>query len=139
MVTDGHELGQLLVREVVCKECHTRQKQSNKCIKCNITFGEYHCNHCNLWVNTNKQPFHCEKCGICHVGGRDSFIHCDYCAMCIHKNIYDNHVCLKDKYKDDCFLCREDMYTSAKVCEEMPISWLFSRIKLDIILSYFVL
>ena len=28
MVTDGHEMNRFLVREIVCKDCHTRQERS---------------------------------------------------------------------------------------------------------------
>ncbi len=112
MVTDGHEVNRFQVTEVVCKECHTRQERSNKCIKCNITFGEYHCNICNLWMNTTKEPFHCNKCGMCRVGGQQHFKHCDSCAMCIRESTFDNHTCFKDKFKNSCPVCREDMHTS---------------------------
>ena len=112
MVTDGHEINRFLIREIVCKECHTKQDRSNKCINCNIIFGEYHCNICNLWMNTQKMPFHCDECGICRVGGREHFKHCDSCAMCIKASTFDSHICLKDKFKNSCPVCREDMHTS---------------------------
>jgi len=120
MVTDGHEMNRFLVREIVCKECHTRQECSNTCIKCGITFGEYHCNICNLWMNTTKQPFHCEKCGICRVGGRENFVHCDQCDMCISRSTYNNHLCLKDKFKNSCPICFENMHTSRHAALDLP-------------------
>ena len=53
----------------------------NKCIKCEIQFGEYHCNICNLWMALDKKPFHCDHCGFCRVGGREGFRHCVDCSM----------------------------------------------------------
>lgn len=107
------------IREVICKKCHTRQERSNKCINCDVTFGDYHCNICNLWMGLDKEPFHCEKCGICRVGGRDNFRHCDKCCMCISIQ-QDSHQCFKEKYKNECPICREDMHTSRSPPQDLP-------------------
>eukprot|EP00573_Skeletonema_grethae_P005070 CAMPEP_0201694412 /NCGR_PEP_ID=MMETSP0578-20130828/6703_1 /ASSEMBLY_ACC=CAM_ASM_000663 /TAXON_ID=267565 /ORGANISM="Skeletonema grethea, Strain CCMP 1804" /LENGTH=185 /DNA_ID=CAMNT_0048180099 /DNA_START=112 /DNA_END=666 /DNA_ORIENTATION=- len=40
------------VKEIVCKECNTRQPSAtNKCVneECGVTFAEYHCGKCNIW------------------------------------------------------------------------------------------
>ena len=98
----GHgAMDRFAVKEIVCKDCKTRQPTSNRCINpnCAIQFGEYHCNICNLWMVQSKRPFHCTDCGFCRVGGRESFRHCDRCCMCISVNVYDDHNCMKDKYK----------------------------------------
>ncbi len=108
------------IKEIVCKKCGVRQPTSNQCISCNITFGEYHCNICNLWMEESKQPFHCDKCGFCRVGGRENYQHCDHCAMCLSVNLINSHKCVKDKYKNNCPICREDMYTSRSVPQDLP-------------------
>jgi len=108
------------VREVVCKECNTRQTRSNQCIKCKITFAEYHCNLCNIWMDLAKEPFHCHECGFCRVGGQANFRHCDECCMCIAITLYETHSCLKDKYKNSCPVCREDMHTSRLAAQDLP-------------------
>lgn len=67
-----------------------------------------------------KKPFHCDKCGFCRVGGREKFIHCDACSMCISIDTFDNHICLKDKFKNNCPVCREDMHTSRHASLDLP-------------------
>ena len=48
----GHPpMNRFLIREVVCKNCNTRQNTSNQCINCQTIFGEYHCSTCNLWMS----------------------------------------------------------------------------------------
>lgn len=108
------------VREVVCKECSTRQPAGNRCVRCGIQFGEYHCGICNLWMVESKKPFHCADCGFCRVGGRESFQHCHQCCMCISVNVYNDHNCMKDKYKNNCPVCREDMFSSRQSPQDLP-------------------
>lgn len=49
---NGHlPMNRFMVREVVCKNCSTRQAASNQCIHCQTIFGEYHCGLCNLWMS----------------------------------------------------------------------------------------
>lgn len=110
------------VREIVCKDCGTRQPRSNLCINqaCKVTFAEYHCNVCNLWMDTKNRPFHCDKCGICRVGGVENFYHCDQCSMCISVDTVSSHHCMRDKYKNNCPVCREDMYTSRHAPQDLP-------------------
>lgn len=70
-------------------------------MSCGITFAEWHCAKCNLWMDLSKRPFHCDKCGICRVGGRDKFQHCEQCCMCISTTMLETHNCIKDKYKSE--------------------------------------
>ena len=80
-----------------------RIKSTNSCMSCGVKFADYHCSKCNLWMDLSKKPFHCDKCGICRVGGKDNFSHCDQCCMCISVSVIDTHNCLKDKYKSEIF------------------------------------
>lgn len=103
----GHPpLDRFTIREVVCKNCNTRQNASNQCVECQTVFGEYHCGTCNLWMSMvcvclerfvvacltldrqAKKPFHCDQCGFCRVGGVESFRHCSECCMCISVSVY---------------------------------------------------
>jgi len=93
---------------------------SNQCINCKASFGEYHCSICNLWMSQSKKPFHCSKCGFCRVGGADAFRHCDECCMCISIGVYADHQCFKDKYKNNCPVCREDMFSSRQSPQDLP-------------------
>lgn len=116
--SEDHTLNRYEIREVVCNHCNVRQPASNQCVNpgCAVNkFAEYHCGVCNLWMDgedvATKRPFHCDKCGLCRVGGRENFTHCDKCCMCIRNGITD-HQCIKDKYKNICPVCREDMFSS---------------------------
>jgi len=117
----GHPpMNRFLVREVVCKLCGTRQMASNQCINCKVVFGEYHCSKCNLWMSQAKKPFHCDQCGFCRVGGQENFRHCSECCMCISVNVFETHRCFKDKYKNNCPVCREDMFSSRQSPQDLP-------------------
>ena len=94
----AHKINRTDIKEIVCRECATKQVVSNKCIKCNIEFGKYFCKICKLYDNDiSKKQFHCDKCGICRVGGSENFFHCDTCYMCLGINLKDNHVCREKK------------------------------------------
>jgi RING finger and CHY zinc finger domain-containing protein 1 len=95
------------IKEIICQNCNTRQEKSSKCVKCNIIFGFYYCSICNLYDDTDKKQFHCEKCGFCRVGGRENFKHCDSCNLCVDVN--SNHNCSK---LGNCAICLEDLQTS---------------------------
>jgi len=108
------------ITEIICKDCKTRQPCSNKCINCSIQFAEYHCPKCNIWMSHSKRPFHCDQCGFCRVGGRDAFRHCATCCMCISVTVYETHNCMKDKYKNNCPVCTEDMFSSRQAPQDLP-------------------
>jgi len=117
----GHPpMNRFMIREVVCKLCGTRQMASNQCINCKVVFGEYHCSKCNLWMSQSKKPFHCNQCGFCRVGGQENFRHCSECCMCISVNVFETHRCFKDKYKNNCPVCREDMFSSRQSPQDLP-------------------
>ena len=92
----------------------------NVCVNCTTQFGEYHCGTCNLWMARSKKPFHCNECGFCRVGGVESFRHCTECCMCISVNVFHTHNCFKDKYKNNCPVCREDMFSSRQSPQDLP-------------------
>ena len=87
-------------------------KKSNKCVNCDIKFGNYFCEICVLYDNVDKKQYHCDKCKICRVGGRENFFHCDVCSCCLSINEKDNHKCLKNKTKDNCSICMENLFES---------------------------
>jgi len=67
-----------------------------------------------------KKPFHCDQCGFCRVGGVESFRHCNECCMCIAVTVFETHQCFKDKYKNNCPVCREDMFSSRQSPQDLP-------------------
>lgn len=93
---------------------------SNNCTNCGVTFGEYHCSICNLWMANDEKPYHCADCGFCRVGGSENFQHCHDCGMCIDKSLYSNHNCKSGKYKSNCPVCQEFLFSSRSASHEMP-------------------
>jgi len=71
-------------------------------------------------VLKGKKPFHCDQCGFCRVGGVESFRHCSECCMCISVSVFESHQCFKDKYKNNCPVCREDMFSSRQSPQDLP-------------------
>uniref|UniRef100_H2Z9L1 RING finger and CHY zinc finger domain-containing protein 1 n=1 Tax=Ciona savignyi TaxID=51511 RepID=H2Z9L1_CIOSA len=79
----SHSLDRHAVREIVCSECKERQLISKKCT----------------------------KCGICRVGGRDNFFHCEKCGLCLPKD-KTTHKCIEKASHTNCPVCMEDIHTS---------------------------
>ena len=94
--------------------------RTNECTSCGVSFAEYHCPKCNIWMSLNKRPFHCDQCGFCRVGGQDNYRHCARCCMCISSTVYETHNCMTDKYKNNCPVCREDMFSSRQSPQDLP-------------------
>lgn len=44
---------------------------------------QYTCLICNLFDDEDKNQYHCDGCGICRVGGKGRFFHCEVCNMCL--------------------------------------------------------
>ena len=61
--------------------------------------------------DSDKDQFHCNGCGFCRVGGRDNFIHCTKCDICVNKEVFDTHKCVNIKY-DRCPICMDELYMS---------------------------
>ncbi|GAX13580.1 RING finger and CHY zinc finger domain-containing protein 1 [Fistulifera solaris] len=116
-----HQIDRFAIKEVICRECFTRQSsKTNFCINCEMPFGEYHCNICNLWMSADEQPYHCAECGFCRVGGAENFQHCNDCGMCIDRSLYNTHNCKAGKYKSNCPVCQEYLFSSRSASHEMP-------------------
>lgn len=116
-----HNIDRFAIAEVICRECYTRQSsKTNQCINCNVQFGAYHCNICNLWMSSEEEPYHCHQCGFCRVGGRENFKHCEDCGMCIDALLFDDHNCKSGKYMSNCPVCQEDLFSSRMASHEMP-------------------
>jgi len=118
-----HTIDRFAVKEIICRKCYTKQSsKTNKCVNpsCSSDFGEYHCSICNLWMSNEEKPYHCPDCGFCRVGGAENFKHCHDCGMCIDKTLYDNHNCKIGKYKSNCPVCQEYLFSSRSASHEMP-------------------
>jgi len=116
-----HVIDRFAVKEVICRECFTRQNsKTNNCISCGTQFGKYHCQHCNLWMSVEENPYHCKDCGFCRVGGQENFRHCHDCGMCIDAQLFQNHNCKAGRYMSNCPVCQEDLFSSRSASHEMP-------------------
>lgn len=67
-----HNFDRHKVTTVKCLTCQEVQPKSKTCIKCNKDFASYYCDVCAFYDNNAEQKgvFHCDKCGICRVGGK---------------------------------------------------------------------
>uniref|UniRef100_A0A7S2CE82 RING-type domain-containing protein n=1 Tax=Octactis speculum TaxID=3111310 RepID=A0A7S2CE82_9STRA len=108
----GHKIDRFATKEIICEVCDTRQPVSNLCVKCGITFGDYFCAICRMWKATDRPTYHCKGCGICRIGEREKYVHCDTCCICIPADSTSTHKCLAGKYKADCPVCMTDLFSS---------------------------
>jgi len=90
-------------------------------VKCETEVGAYYCGVCKFWDDQGpkKKTFHCDKCGICRVGGKDNFWHCDTCAMCYSPHMKNNHKCISNSFHQNCPVCLEFMFDSRKVTTKL--------------------
>tara|TARA_Y100001933_G_C18969885_1_gene552010 strand:+ start:567 stop:1433 length:867 start_codon:yes stop_codon:yes gene_type:complete len=112
---EDHNMDRKKTENIVCRKCNLKQVVSNKCQQCNIVFGEYYCKECRLWINnSDKDYYHCNKCGICRVGkGIDiDFFHCDICNACLPISLKNNHKCINNTMQSKCPICNEDIFSS---------------------------
>ena len=116
-----HKIDRFATAQVICKACDLLQPASNQCTSCEIQFSEYYCGICKLWkAEDSRGTYHCEDCGICRVGKRKDYFHCDTCEACLPSASKDDHVCLSEKYKSDCPVCRVDLFSSREGVQTMP-------------------
>jgi len=120
------------VQSVVCDVCQAEQPAGPACTSCGASFGAYFCAVCNLYDDdTTKQQFHCDKCGICRVGGRDNFFHCDTCGACYATELYNNHVCVPNSMQRDCPICYEYLFDSLEAPQVLRCGHTIHRKCLD--------
>lgn len=101
------------VTTIKCLTCQLEQPKSKTCTSCQNDFAKYYCEICCFYDNdTAKMVYHCDKCGICRVGGRDSQFHCDTCGCCYTMLMKDNHECKAVRFQQDCPICLTDMHSS---------------------------
>jgi RING finger and CHY zinc finger domain-containing protein 1 len=110
----NHQFARKEVKRVRCLRCKHEQPKAKACEKCKVDFAVYYCEVCALYDDKGleKKIFHCDKCGICRVGGRENTYHCDVCDCCLNIAMKDNHKCVPARFKQDCPVCMEDMSTS---------------------------
>jgi RING finger/CHY zinc finger protein 1 len=110
-ITEQHNIDRKKISRIICNNCNEEQDVSQYCIKCNICFGLYFCNICNLFDDIDKQQYHCNKCNVCRIGGKENTFHCDNCNTCLDISSKDNHKCYNMK-DFNCPICMEDLFES---------------------------
>ena len=108
----SHLLDRKKVMKIICGNCEKEQSIKNKCEDCGLVFGEYYCEECRFYDNKDRGQFHCDKCGICRIGGSENFFHCDKCNACLSISLKDNHKCIDGTLKQNCPVCLEYLMDS---------------------------
>lgn len=113
-IKKNHRIDRHAITHVKCLRCDMVQPKSDTCIGCKQRFAKYYCDICTLYddMSEEKGIYHCDKCGICKVGGRESSYHCDGCNCCYKLPMDENHVCQKDLLRQNCSVCLEDLSVS---------------------------
>ena len=113
-IQKNHRINRHAVTHVKCSRCQLIQPKSATCQGCHIDFSAYYCSICTLYDDKYKEKeiYHCEKCGICKVGGRETSYHCDGCDVCYKLPMEENHVCVKGRLSQACSVCLEDLESS---------------------------
>ena len=113
----AHEIDRKKIVLVECTSCSSdRQLTSANCSSCGILFAKYYCDVCKLWDDDGlvKNIYHCEGCGICRIGPKDKYFHCDTCCACYPLSLRGNHRCINGSMQNNCPICLEDMFSSRK-------------------------
>ncbi|PFX25151.1 uncharacterized protein LOC111330749 [Stylophora pistillata] len=104
-----------------CNYCHHEQEiaeDSAKCRSCGAKMSAYFCGICKHFTSIDKNPYHCDKCGICRIH-KDKSFHCDVCNVCLDKRLQGKHKCRPDSGHDECCICLEDAFSG---CQILPCS-----------------
>ena len=112
----NHRIDRHAVTHVKCSRCDLIQPKSATCTGCLKDFSKYYCAVCSLYDDKceEKKIFHCDKCGMCKNGGKENTYHCDGCGVCYNLPMEENHVCVKDRLKQNCSVCLDDLHSSRK-------------------------
>lgn len=113
-----HRIDRFKIAKVICTECNKEQDCKQYCENCHICFGLYYCDICHLFDDIDKNQFHCEKCGMCRIGGRDNFVHCDDCGVCVNKDGAETHKCFNIK-ETSCPICMTELMISVESVTQM--------------------
>ena len=94
---------------------------------CQTVLGAYWCPVCvflddeiTLADGTPKGHFHCDKCGICRVGGAENHTHCDKCGICVKTAGLESHTCALNATRTDCSVCLESLHASREPLQFLP-------------------
>ena len=118
---DNEEAKACHATHLKCNHCQHEQEigeDSAKCRKCGGKMSAYFSSTCKHFTSVDKNPYHCNKCGICRIHQDKSF-HCEVCNVCLDKRLEGNHKCRPDSGHDECCICLEDAFSG---CQILPCS-----------------
>ncbi|KAK2551215.1 putative E3 ubiquitin-protein ligase RZFP34 [Acropora cervicornis] len=104
-----------------CSLCQFEQEidqSSDVCHSCGEKMAAYFCFICKHFKSSDKNPYHCDQCGICR-HYKDKKFHCKVCNVCLDKRLNNNHKCRPDSGHDECCICFEDTFPG---CLILPCS-----------------
>ena len=104
-----------------CNNCNHEgriDENSQYCSSCKIKMSAYFCSVCKHFTSICKDPYHCEKCGICRIH-KDKSFHCDVCNVCLDKRLENKHKCRPNSGHETCGICLEDAFSG---CQVLPCS-----------------
>jgi RING finger/CHY zinc finger protein 1 len=107
-----HVMDRHAVVSVRCVLCSLVQEAGQVCKGCGVILGNYWCPVCVFLDDEDKGQYHCDKCGICRVGGAAAHVHCDKCGICVKAVAFESHACLANAARNDCTVCLESLHTS---------------------------
>ena len=119
-VKRAHVMDRHAVVTVRCSMCSFVQDAGQVCKQCDIVMGNYWCSVCVFLDDEDKGQYHCDKCGICRIGGADQHTHCDKCGICVKAAGFAEHTCLANAARNDCTVCLESLHASRESLQFLP-------------------
>lgn len=118
-----HPIDRFATLRCRCRKCKTEQAVEKMCESCGEVFGEHFCRECRMWCDF--EIFHCQGCGICRKGLRESFEHCKSCDACLpvgHKNDCKSATAGSSSISRDavCPICLEELFSSILPWQNSP-------------------
>lgn len=109
-----HTLDRFKIEHVLCMHCGEESPVAEKCSNpsCGRKFSEYFCGICRMYEGSNREVYHCEKCGICRLGRAEDNVHCDDCGACVVKHSAKNHRCNNTSMLGNCPVCMVSVFNS---------------------------
>lgn len=105
----------ITVNEITCSTCETAQSPSHSCVGCETKFSNSYCEICYVW--TEKDIYHCEKCGVCRVKEEGVIaVHDDSIGICMkskknnNRPKYNFKVSNIEARKNCCAICKENTF-----------------------------
>ncbi|KAG8381871.1 hypothetical protein BUALT_Bualt05G0017900 [Buddleja alternifolia] len=82
-------------------------------------------------LQTSKEQYHCDGCGICRIGGAKNFFHCDKCGCCYSAFLKNSHPCIERAMHQDCPVCFEYLFESRNDVIALPCGHTIHKTCLD--------